>query len=98
MTLHGETVEMNSIERMHRGHFFTTDTMRFWKTRLPDCGFWYEPLADGNALVLFITTDKFGDTRKASIRAIDPVTGNITTKGQYATLTAAKRELGRMFK
>ena len=91
--IHGETVSMNEIENRHSGAFFNSDTLRFWKSRLPYCGYWYAP----DNVILFITTDHFGTIRKASIRSMT-LDGTINTVKQFVKLETAKRYVAKLIK
>ena len=81
----------NHYRRMTQGHWFDTDTMRFFKSRLSSDLFY------GKGVILFISSEKCGHEypRKYTIRKYTPGTGEITDIGgfqAYSYINKAKRE------
>ena len=73
------------------GHWFSKDTMRFFKSRLPD----YAYLKGNNAYFITSESDFSGSNRLYSIREFNRNTGQIETIGEFnsMTKTEARREL-----
>ena len=80
-----------SARARHRGHWFDTASMRFFRSRVG--GFLVADFT--NARSLFVSSEDFdGRSRRYTVRSIDWAEGTIDTVGtfqEYATLDAAKR-------
>jgi hypothetical protein len=86
-----EVVSMAWIKSRAAGPFFSKETMRFFRSRLPDRG-----LRNGDR-VYFWTSEQCGwagDTERAfTLRELDLVTGRVQTVGDFqAYPTAAKAQ------
>lgn len=72
------------------GHWFDRSSMRFFRTRLPQGGI-RTPLA-----IYFTSSEQFVSSRgeaaprKHSVRRLDLNTGNISTVGEFNTLSASQ--------
>lgn len=68
--------DVSTIERLHVGHFFSKDTMRFFGSRLVD-----EVFPSSNGLVFFVTSEKTydGKGRDFSVRRFNLATKDIIT-------------------
>jgi hypothetical protein len=91
-------VEMRDVERAHRGHWFSPDTMRFFRSRIGSYG--YLSQSDG-AKVFFVSSEQFDyqSPRLYTVRVQDRATGDIesaSTFQQYASWSGADRAAQRM--
>lgn len=93
-----QLVEMRDIERAHRGHWFSQDTMRFFRSRVGSYG--YLSQSDG-AKVFFVSSEQFdyASPRLYTVRVQDRATGEISSASefqQYASWSGADRAAQRM--
>jgi hypothetical protein len=81
---------VNQIQYYHKGYWFSSDTMRFFKTRLCQ-EVWGTPRA-----TFFISSEvgPLGYGRLYTVRCFDKKTGDISTYGEFQghkTLQSAKQ-------
>lgn len=87
-------IDMHEIEARHKGYWFSPETMRFWRTRLPQTGV---ELADGTSLFVSSERDFHGKLRLYTVRR-QRVDGSIETVGEfqaYETRAQAQRAMKR---
>jgi hypothetical protein len=82
---------IGDVKSKHNGHWFSKDTMRFFKSRVNDEVFC------SKKLVFFVSSEKKGfddDSRAFTVRVFNPMTKQISTEEflQYETLAQAKSE------
>jgi len=82
-----ETVE--DVQRLHRGHWFDRDTMRFFQTRIPDARVY------GGRY--FISSEQFGAPRGYTVREINLETGDISTVGKFNSYPSLKAARGAIW-
>ena len=85
------TIDIRDVIAAHRGHWFDHDTMRFFRTRLPQVAYRH---ADGRAL--FVSSEKgLNGVRAYSVRQ-QTADGSVNTVGEfmaYGTKAQAMRAL-----
>lgn len=87
--------EVRSYYKRHRpdGHWFDTDSMKFFKTKLPASAY------ETNAGVLFVTSEVDPSGTKAYTVRRQTVQGDIKTVGEFhhfPTAAAARAEIKRI--
>ena len=89
-----DTVE--DIKRYHRGHWFSSGAMRFFRSRVG------ENVYQGPGGIFFVSSEQFDDStpRRYTVRRYDPTADNIGTIGEFNKLSRASaiREAKRLAK
>jgi len=72
-------IDIRNIKRRHQGHWFDTDTMRFFRSRIAQTA----TVKDGKAY--FVSSEQFNysSPRLYSVRVCDMETGEIDTLGEF---------------
>ena len=81
----------NDIVRVHKGHYFARDTMRFFSSRV------LSQVFPGKDEVYFVTSERnrgvlsgINYERKCTVRAYNPVTDKIRTVPPFNKLTRSR--------
>lgn len=89
---------VNDIERKHKGHWFSKDSMRFFKSRV--CEEVYE--SNDGLLVYFVSSEQHDKyPRLYSVRVYNVQNDSIKTVGEfqgYSTALRAKNQAKRLAK
>lgn len=95
----------NTLESMHRGHFFDKGSMRFFNSRIAEYGYNGILCNDKETiysdLVFFVTSEKFDykSPRLYTIRRLNRTTGEIITVGEfqaYKTSSGANKKAQKL--
>ncbi len=81
------------IQRLNKNkghHFFSPDTMLFFKSRAPQVAIYNEKSQPGKAY--FVTSEQFdyGSPRYYTVRVCNMTTGDIDTVGKFQQYTTSK--------